>query len=256
MRREARLPATEVTPSVRSTCAPTPDTDGARAAYRTTLHTADSAVRAVLCSTLWSRALQYPRLPASLSEMHVACCAPLRQPLCVCCAPLRSRLPFLLGVRAPAVPPYRLRAHACTPGPEWMQKKCERGRGQGGGAAWLMTRRAVGILVLTPPASWEPSMRCINDKRLGLFGEGRGRRVVPPQPIADACSVLAPPGDGGKWLCDPDCTLQPPCVIFSIGSENKARSQRFSRRHWLASHTWLARRLPTSPTPSLTSRRR
>ena len=46
--------------------------------------------------------------------------------------------------------------------------------------------------------NWEPSIRCIADKRVGVFG------------------------DGGKWICDPDCLLVARnCTVFSIGSNNQ-----------------------------------
>lgn len=46
--------------------------------------------------------------------------------------------------------------------------------------------------------NWEPSFRCVADKRMGV------------------------PGDGGKWVCDPDCLLAVnDCTVFSVGSNNQ-----------------------------------
>lgn len=46
--------------------------------------------------------------------------------------------------------------------------------------------------------NWEPTIRCVDDRRVGHFGEG------------------------GKWVCDPDCLLVPQqCTIFSVGSNNE-----------------------------------
>lgn len=46
--------------------------------------------------------------------------------------------------------------------------------------------------------NWEPSIRCFEDVRVG------------------------PHGDGGKWLCDPECFLQSGnCTVWSIGSNNQ-----------------------------------
>lgn len=46
--------------------------------------------------------------------------------------------------------------------------------------------------------NWEPSIRCLFEKRIGKIG------------------------DGGKHICDPDCLLKsyPNCTVFSIGSNN------------------------------------
>jgi len=44
--------------------------------------------------------------------------------------------------------------------------------------------------------NWEPDIRCIDDRRLGVHG------------------------DGGKWVCNPACELKPGCVVFSVGSNN------------------------------------
>jgi Methyltransferase domain len=56
--------------------------------------------------------------------------------------------------------------------------------------------------------NWEPSIRCTENRRVGHFGEG------------------------GKWICDPDCLLVPQhCTIFSVGSNNE-----FSFEESLQSH--------------------
>ena len=46
-------------------------------------------------------------------------------------------------------------------------------------------------------SNWEPHVACLNERRLGNRG------------------------DGGKWLCDPDCMLREGCVVVSIGSNNE-----------------------------------
>ena len=46
--------------------------------------------------------------------------------------------------------------------------------------------------------NWYPAVRCLDDKRLGAVG------------------------DGGKWVCDPDCLLKRSnCLVFSVGSKNQ-----------------------------------
>lgn len=46
--------------------------------------------------------------------------------------------------------------------------------------------------------NWEPSIRCLDNVRVG------------------------PHGDGGKWLCDPECFLKPgECTVWSLGSNNE-----------------------------------
>jgi len=45
--------------------------------------------------------------------------------------------------------------------------------------------------------NWEPQLRCVGDQRLGNVG------------------------DGGKWVCDPDCLLEKgKCLLYSFGSNN------------------------------------
>ena len=64
------------------------------------------------------------------------------------------------------------------------EKADDFGFGGGSGRAWFQN-------------NWEPSIRCIADKRMGNHG------------------------DGGKWVCDPHCLLvQHNCTIFSVGSNN------------------------------------
>jgi Methyltransferase domain len=46
--------------------------------------------------------------------------------------------------------------------------------------------------------NWQPAFRCLDDQRVGNVGEG------------------------GKWLCDPDCLIaKGNCLVFSVGSNNQ-----------------------------------
>lgn len=55
----------------------------------------------------------------------------------------------------------------------------------GSGPAWFQT-------------NWEPHLSCMEERRVGTHG------------------------DGGKWLCDPDCLLvKDECIVYSIGSSNE-----------------------------------
>ena len=47
-------------------------------------------------------------------------------------------------------------------------------------------------------SNWQPVFRCLDDQRVGNVGEG------------------------GKWLCDPECLIvKGHCLVFSIGSNNQ-----------------------------------
>ena len=62
--------------------------------------------------------------------------------------------------------------------------------------------------LLCPLPDWEPTIRCVENRRVGHFGEG------------------------GKWICDPDCLLLPHhCTIFSIGSNNEFSFEESLQTH-------------------------
>ena len=63
--------------------------------------------------------------------------------------------------------------------------------------------------------NWEPSIRCIADRRMGV------------------------PGDGGKWVCDPNCLLvHNNCNILSVGSANDFTFEDSFKSYGCAVHTF------------------
>lgn len=63
--------------------------------------------------------------------------------------------------------------------------------------------------------NFEPAIRCIDDKRLGNWG------------------------DGGKYVCDPDCLLQNNnCTIWSVGSNNQFDFEDAMHPYGCSMHTF------------------
>jgi len=77
--------------------------------------------------------------------------------------------------------------------------------------------------------NWEPVIRCVDDKRLGTWG------------------------DGGKWICDPECLLQKnSCNIFSIGSQNDFRFEDAMKPYGCTINTFDHTTLDANPPAHVT----